>query len=590
MSRGRGGPLKESDNRHPPPDSQANENYFGPGPSSLYPRAGPQQSPYSSYHHSPARPVVPIQPPPAPSLSPSAPPISKHRTVDPTSEAPNSSYNQNHGPNPAPNSFQYQQAEFLRGHSSEEPQFRASPRGGGGGGVSDRCPSSSSQHQSGSSKYSSYPNNSSRGRREYSQDQTTVYPVSPRSKTGPRPLNQNQFYGTNHNPYAIRQCRVPIDSVCEHFQTLSLHRDGRNRGGERFDRRSASRSSAHSLSTKVDLTLNSDIQDQVQRTLAALKPSQGISAKLLAKKLHLSKKIVNQALYLLARSKKASKQGLLPPEWSLCREPLRGEEDQNSKVQSPPSHLCVGSGHPPEPEAKVERKTETVENGAQSKEEDSNTESSSSYCISSDSSDSEESQSPAKGQHQEKQHPVTTSSPDPARPTMPEQKELVMQYLLDTREATALVIAKNLGLKSSKQVNPTLYSLEKQGEVVKNNGSNPPTWDLSNHRRERMERSLKASKSSRAEGDQIPEPSRDQNRGESVFLSSLSLPPILGLELLPLPEGWMPEQSRSEVVSKMSVLLILYSLNVIKMISFVWKLWKGIHMDLILFQNITGNT
>ncbi|XP_056299950.1 double-stranded RNA-specific adenosine deaminase [Pseudoliparis swirei] len=547
MSRGRGGPLKESDNRHPPPDSQANENYFGPGPSSLYPRAGPQQSPYSSYHHSPARPVVPIQPPPAPSLSPSAPPIPKHRTVDPTSEAPNSSYNQNHGPNPAPNSFQYQQAEFLRGHSSEAPQFRASPRGGGGGGVSDRCPSSSSQHQSGSSKYSSYPNNSSRGRREYSQDQTSVYPVSPRSKTGPRPLNQNQFYGTNHNPYAIRQCRVPIDSVCEHFQTLSLHRDGRNRGGERFDRRSASRSSAHSLSTKVDLTLNSDIQDQVQRTLAALKPSQGISAKLLAKKLHLSKKIVNQALYLLARSKKASKQGLLPPEWSLCREPLRGEEDQNSKVQSPPSHLCVGSGHPPEPEAKVERKTETVENGAQSKEEDSNTESSSSYCISSDSSDSEESQSPAKGQHQEKQHPVTTSSPDPARPTMPEQKELVMQYLLDTREATALVIAKNLGLKSSKQVNPTLYSLEKQGEVVKNNGSNPPTWDLSNHRRERMERSLKASKSSRAEGDQIPEPSRDQNRGESVFLSSLSLPPILGLELLPLPEGWMPEQSRSEV-------------------------------------------
>uniref|UniRef100_A0A8C2WHC2 Adenosine deaminase RNA specific n=1 Tax=Cyclopterus lumpus TaxID=8103 RepID=A0A8C2WHC2_CYCLU len=125
------------------------------------------------------------------------------------------------------------------------------------------------------------------------------------------------------------------------------------------------------------------------------------------------------------------------------------------------------------------------------------------------------------------------------------QKELVLQYLLASREATALVIAKNLGLRGTKQVNPTLYSLEKQGEVIKNSGTNPPTWELSTHRRERMERSLKASKSSRAEGDQIPEPSRDQKRGESVFLSPLPLPPIPGLEPLPLPEGWMPEQSQT---------------------------------------------
>ncbi|XP_068425348.1 double-stranded RNA-specific adenosine deaminase [Clinocottus analis] len=549
MSRGRGGPLKEHYNRHPPPDSQANENYFRPGPSSLYPRAGPQQNSFSSYHNSPARPVVPIQPPPAPSLIPSAPP--KYSKVDPKSEGPNFSYNQNHGPNPAPNSFQYQQAEFLRGHSSEAPQFRASQRGGGGGGVSDRRPSSSYQHQSRYSKYSSYTNNSLRGRWGNSQDQTSVYPVAPRGNTGPRHLNQDQFYGTNHNPYSSRQWHVPTDSLCENFKTLSLHRDRPKRGEDRFDRHSASRSSARSRSTKVDITLNSDIQDQVQRALAALRPSEGISARLLAKKLHLPKKIVNQALYLLERSHKASKQGLLPPEWSLYRQPLRGEEDRNSKVRSPPSHLCVSSGHPPELNAKVALKTGTAVNRGQSKEENSDTESSSSSCSSSESGASEESQSPAKGQHQEKRHPITTSSPDPALPTMSEQKELVLQYLLTSREATALVIAKNLGLRGTKQVNPTLYSLEKQGEVVKNSLANPPTWELSTHRRERMERSLKASKSSRSEGDQIPEPSRDQKRGESAFLSS-PLPTMPGLEPLPLPEGWMPEQSRSSEVSQSS--------------------------------------
>ncbi|KAM6936052.1 double-stranded RNA-specific adenosine deaminase isoform 1-T2 [Lycodopsis pacificus] len=538
MSRGRGGPLREHYSRHPPPDSQANDNYYRPGPSSLFPGAGPQQSPYSSYHNSPVRPVVPIQPPPAPSLTPSAPPVPKRGRADPKPEALNSSYNQNHGP--APNSFQYQQAEFLRGHSCEAPQFRASHRGGGG--VPDRRPSSSYQPQSDYGRYSSYPNNSPRGRwGGSSQDQTFGYPVAPRGNTGPQHLNQNQFHGTNHNPYSNRQWRVPTDSVCEDFQTLSLHRDRPNRGGERFDRQSASSSSANSRSTKVDITFNFDIQEQVHRALAALKPSEGISAKLLAKKLHLPKKIVNKGLYSLARSQKAFKQGLLPPEWSLCREPLRGEED-------PPSNRCVSSGHPPEPEAKVELKTETAENRGQSKEENSDTESNYSSCSSSESSDSEESQSPAKGQHQEKKHPVTTSSPDPALPTMAEQKELVLQYLLASREATALVIAKNLGLRGTKQVNPTLYSLEKQGEVVKDSDANPPTWQLSTHRRERMERSLKASKSTRAEGHQMSVgPGRDQKRGESVFLSSSSpLPPIPGLEPLPLPERWLPEQSRSE--------------------------------------------
>lgn len=416
--------------------------------------------------------------------------------------------------------------------------------------VPGRPPGSLYQTQSG---YSRYPNHNSspRGRGGYSQNQSFLYPPSvrtPRGTPGPRHQNQNQLQGTDYNQYSNRQWCDQTDSLYDSFQNLSLHRDRPNRGEERFDRYSASNSSTNSSFSKVNITLTCDIQDQVYRALAALKPAESICAKLLAKKLRLPKKIVNQALYSLERSEKASKQGLLPPQWTLYRVPLRGEEDRDSKVQSPPSHQCVSSEHPPKPEAKVELKTET-ENRGHAKEEDSDTESSSSNCSSLELFDSEESLSSAKGQHQEKQHPGTAGSTDQEfkLPIMADQKELVLQYLLHSREATALVIAKNLGLRNAKQVNPTLYSLEKQGEVIKNAEVNPPTWELSTHRRERMERSLKAAQSYPTERDQIHvEPRRDEMGGGSVFLPSSPLPPIPGFDTLPLPDGWMPEQSHSE--------------------------------------------
>ncbi|XP_073341190.1 double-stranded RNA-specific adenosine deaminase isoform X3 [Pagrus major] len=545
MSRGRGGPSKEHFHRHPPPDLHVNDNYHRPGPASIYPRSGPQQNQYSSYYHGPTRLVGPIQPPAA-SVIPSAPPIPNHSAVAPKPVAHNSSYNPSHGPSPVPNSFQYQQAEFLRGQSSEAPQFRGSPRGGGGGVVPGRPPSSTYQPQSG---YSRYPNNSShRGRGGYSQDQSFGYPPTvrtPRGTPGPRHLSQNQAQGQNRNQYSNRQWRVQTDSLYENFQNLSL-RDRPNRGGERFDRPNVSSSLANSSFNNFNITLTPNVEAQVHSALAALKPSETISAKLLARKLHLPKKIVNQALYSLERSQKASKQGQLPPEWTLYREPVRGGEDQDSKVQSLPSHLCFSSEHPPE--VKVELKAETAENLGPVKDEDFDTESSSSNSFSLESSDSEESRSSARGWHQEKQHPGTTSPPDQELklPTMAEQKELVLQYLLRTQEATALSIAKNLGLRTAKQVNPTLYALEKQGEVTKNGEVNPPTWELSTRRRERMERSIKAAQSLPTEESKMElEASRDEGGG-SVLMSLSPIPPIPGLEPLPLPEGWMPEQSQSE--------------------------------------------
>ncbi|XP_035019240.1 double-stranded RNA-specific adenosine deaminase isoform X1 [Hippoglossus stenolepis] len=528
MSRGRGGPSKEHYHRYPLPHLQAKDNYNRPGPSSFFPRADPQLSPYSSYYNSPPPPVVSTHPP-APSFIPSAPPEPSHYKP----VTPHNSYYQNHFPCPIPNSFKYQQAEFLRGQSSEAPQFRTSLRGGGV--VPGRPPSSSYQPQSGYSRFLN-PNSSPRGRGRYSQEQSFEYSPSFGPQQGPQHLNQTQLQGKKHNQHSNRQWCEQTDSLCDNIDSLSLHQDWTNRG-DSFDRHSESSSSAASSSGKINITLTPAIQDQVHRALAALKPTDSIPAKVLARKLRLPKKIVNRALYSLERLQKASKQGLLPPGWSLYREPLNCTEDQNSEVYPPLSYLCVRLEQPQKPEVKVELKTG---NRGQAKGEDSDTESSSTLCSSSESSDFEGSRSSVKGQHKEKPHCRSTASPDQELqlPTMTDQKDLVLRYLLKSREATALVIAKNLGLRNAVHVNSTLYAMEKQGEVVRNREVNPPTWELSTRRRERMERSIKAAKSTPAKG--VP---MEEGAG-SIFHPSPP-PPIPGLEQLSLPEDWMSESDSS---------------------------------------------
>ncbi len=226
-------------------------------------------------------------------------------------------------------------------------------------------------------------------------------------------------------------------------------------------------------------------KDRVYSSLAALKPGECLSAKVLAQKLGLPRSVVNRELYSLERSQKASKQGTGPPMWSLCREPPSGKKNKNSEAQRPSSRLGAISIRAPE------LKTETAENSVQTEEEDSDIESSS-FGWSLESSDSEESQSPAEGQHQEERHSITASSTDPklSSSSTTDQQERILQYLLCSGEATALSVAKNVGLKTTKLVNPILYGLERKGDVIKNE-ENPPTFELSTHCRERMERGIK---------------------------------------------------------------------------------------------------
>ncbi|KAM9310304.1 double-stranded RNA-specific adenosine deaminase isoform 1-T2 [Pholidichthys leucotaenia] len=524
MSRGRGAPSKEQYYRHLSPHLKAKENYYKSGPPApFFSRAGPQQTPYPSYCSTPTRSEVPLQP-----LSPRVPsgsPVPSQINIVPQSVPHHSSHNQNHCASLTPNSFHYKQVEFLRGHFSEAPQFRSSAQGG-------EVPSSVHLPQSGHNRYP-HPNSSRGG---YSQDQSFAYrPATGTLQSAPRNLNQNQLRGKSHSQYSNRQELIQSDSLCDSFQRFSI-RDRPNQGGNRFDKKTAFISSAKSAVAKVNITLTSEIKEQVHKALVALKPRESISAKVLAKKLHLPKKIVNKALYDLEHSQKATKQGLHPPEWTVYREPPRGEDHQNCVLSSPPN-LFLSSAHPQKREAKGNPERE---DGNQVKKEDSDTESSSSYCSSLELSDSEESQSSAKDQRHQAKAPSTTSSLDQElNPSiMADQKELVLQYLFNTGEATALTIAKNVGLKNAKQVNSTLYTLEKQGEVVKNSDESPPKWELSSHRREKMERSLKAAKSTPAVTDQT-EVSMD-NEGGGTTLEPL--PTIPGLESLPPLEGLMPEQ------------------------------------------------
>uniref|UniRef100_A0A1A8TXV0 Adenosine deaminase, RNA-specific n=1 Tax=Nothobranchius furzeri TaxID=105023 RepID=A0A1A8TXV0_NOTFU len=513
MSRGRGGAYKEH-YRHPSPDLQTKQNNYRPGPRPhLLPRPEPEQYSNLNFYNGPP---CSVQPPPR--LSHSSPNL-----IGVFANPAGFDYSQKLGDPPVSNSFQVQQVEFLRGQSFEAPQFRVSSRGGGGA-SSNQPPSSSNQPQSGYCRYSN-----PRGR---SQGQSFAYsPGTAAFRGSLAPRHQNQFPSRNSNQRAYGPRFSQTDALLGNFQSLSLESRS-NRGRQRFDKLSSSGRSANLRPAKDEIRFTPEIQDQVYRALAALRPGESTTARVLCKKIHLTKSIVNKALYSLERSKKASKQDLTPPLWALC-----GVGESRISETQPPSR-CFLVRHPERAESDPEAK-----NQVEVKEEGSDSESSS-YSSSSESSDAEESLLPA-GQLNKDGYPGLTSSSDqgPTSSIMSELKEKILQYLLESGQTTALVVAKNLGLKNAKQVNSSLNFLEKQGEVTRNSDASPLKWDLSPHRRKKMERSLKVAQQNTTIGGlmEVMDSRENDGGGGSIFLPS-SLP---GLEPLPLLGDWMQEQSRT---------------------------------------------
>lgn len=507
MSRGRGGTSREHYQRH----LQFKENYHSSDPFPHYTRGSPQHGPAPAYSYNPPHPVVPPQPP-AHSFLSSCPPGGNHsKDQIPPKPGESSCSNNPH------NSFHYQQFEFLRGQHFKAPKFTS------GAHSEEKLParlhSPSYPLQPDYNRYPR-PSFSPRAIGPYYPDQFLPRLRPSRVTPDSRLLTKNHLQGPERNPG--RQQHAQTEGLVAAFHHFSLTQNWSKSGRDRVSRYSKSNNSASVQSAKVNITFTPDIQEQVHRALVALKPSDCVSAKLLAKKLHLPKTIVNKALYSLERTQKTFKQGLSPPLWTAYREQLESDKDQTSVVDRQCSPLTP------------KQKSDT----------DSSF-SSQSWSVA--SSDSEDPRAEA-----ESQHSITLRLPDQKHPLskMPEQKELVLNHLYNSGETTALCIAKNLGFKTAKQINPTLYSLEKQGDVIKHGEFTPPTWELATHRRERMERSLKAAKSAVTGEDRME---GENEGGGSVLLSALTQLPTSNRDHLPLQDCWMPRQAHSEKVANILI-------------------------------------
>ena len=133
---------------------------------------------------------------------------------------------------------------------------------------------------------------------------------------------------------------------------------------------------------------------------------------------------------------------------------------------------------------------------------------------------------------------------------MANQKEQIFRYLLQNPDASAIVIAKNVGFKNAQHINATLHNMEKQGELKKNSEGKNPTWELSSRRREKMERSLKASQGA-PPADQLMEVGDAADKGAGV--ATLLPPPAQGLEPTPFQESWQPLQGMKEEAGKLAI-------------------------------------
>ncbi|XP_078526353.1 double-stranded RNA-specific adenosine deaminase isoform X2 [Lissotriton helveticus] len=224
-----------------------------------------------------------------------------------------------------------------------------------------------------------------------------------------------------------------------------------------------------------NLSLKSDPEKEILNILQRLGKGQFLSARDIAHKLKIKKKEVNHYIYKLHQEGKLQKRGDSPPRWSIADSSVGHSQEiysnikgQNSKIsteEESSQYRENSTHHYPEISATIHQVQKTTEVG--NKSESTYTESSTdegSSSVNSEEFDSE---------------------------TMVVNREQICEYLFGVEQSTAMNIAKNIGLNKAKDVNITLYQMEKQGDICRE-ATTPPKWSLTEKKRDRMQLKRKA--------------------------------------------------------------------------------------------------
>uniref|UniRef100_A0A8C1P0Y4 Double-stranded RNA-specific adenosine deaminase-like n=2 Tax=Cyprinus carpio TaxID=7962 RepID=A0A8C1P0Y4_CYPCA len=450
MSRGRGGFHKDCQRFSLPP--QQGKPQFRSHQTTGHPRGLRVPSPdsvsdsclhSSLYSTRPGAPGVPPRGRPFPP-SPSDPPLWA---------SPQHSNDQIFNSNSL--SFRQHQVQFLRGQSAQAPQFKAPQQlGSQTSSRGEEVSTGPFQYQAGYRDFKSSGSSFGirdgygRGRGNWQREHNFGYTPGPKRKSHWN-HQKGQYYP---NQYTKHYWNTQVDDVSSGLHSLSL--------GDRVTRvDSSDTSSCSSLasnassspgSVRESLYLTPEIQQQVLAFLRSLGPDETVQPRALGKKLGLPKKIVNKALYALLRTNQAVKQSGIPPLWRL-----RKEEDSDPIKERD--------------QARSSKDFETKPGQKPSTNQEATGDLISTSTL----------------------LPAVQSVNLPTMADTKDSKEKILQYLYEAGTSNALVIAKNLGLRSAKQVNPTLYAMEKQGDVRRDSEVTPPTWSLSVHRQEKMDRQRK---------------------------------------------------------------------------------------------------
>nr|XP_028564857.1 double-stranded RNA-specific adenosine deaminase isoform X1 [Podarcis muralis] len=226
------------------------------------------------------------------------------------------------------------------------------------------------------------------------------------------------------------------------------------------------------------LTLSGQgVEQRLLEILGQLRPGEAESARCLARKLEVQKKEVNHHLYRLLTRGQLCKIGEHPPLWRLADSPrpqgaLREGNSAGQRVQGRFPVPGVGGG----------------------------------------------------GGEEESSASDPEDYPDSA--AMAEVREKICNYLFSVADSTAHDLAKNIGLSKARNVNSTLLSLEKLGEVCKEN-ANPPKWSLTDNKRKRMQNKQKAEEvREMAAPAPKPDPEPPTPCAEPELPASLPAPPL----------------------------------------------------------------